>query len=208
MRELVRELFFLFSVETGILGVVKENEKFIISILMGIAVLICFFGFKIYRGLFSALMFMGSTLVIVFFMRGHSDWGTITTVFAVLGTVLAFFSYRWNVLGGYCISISSGVTIAWVYTHSILITIITGILVAVSMRFLPVITLCFMTTIWGVVVIQEFIIFGDKVILISSIILIVGFSLQLLTNRNQTLFDKPYPDKMKQWMEKKRESSS
>lgn len=208
MKELVKELFFLFSMETGILGVVKENETFLGYILIALAIVLCFFGFKIYRGVFSVLMFIGSTLIIVFLMRGRSDWGTITTTFAVLGTVIAFFSYRMNLLGGYTISILSGLSIGWIYTHSIWVSILIATLVGVFMKILPVITLCFMTSLWGVIVIQGFPIIGDRGIWIPFIILILGFSLQIIMSKNQTLFDNPFPNEMKKWIEKKKETSS
>lgn len=204
MIELARELFFFFSLETGILGVVKENENFLIVTLIVVAVMLFFFGFKIYRAIFSVLIFMTATLVIIFIMKGQTDWGTITTTFEVLGSILAFFAYRWHILGGYCISIFSGITTAWVYTQSMMTSILVGVLVGITMSFLPVITLCLTTTLWGWVVLQEFSLFEDIGMFLLLIILVIGFGLQVLMNKNQVLFEKPYPEMMIQWIDERR----
>ena len=195
MIELVRELFFAFSLETGILGVVKENEDFLIVTFLAVAILLCLFGFKVYRAIFSLLTFMATTLLIVFIMRGRTDWGTITTTFAVLGSIFSFFAYREHKLGGYCISILCGATITWVYTQSLAISIIAGIFVGVTMSVFPVITLCFMTALWGAIVIQESSVFEYMGTMLSLFSLGIGFILQMFISRNQTLFEESYLQK-------------
>ncbi len=193
--ELVKELFFLFALETGILGVVKENEDFLAIILLIIGVLACFFGFKIYRAIFSVLVFMAVTLISIFLMAGKTDWGTITTTFAVLGTVLAFFAYRWHWLGGFIICALVAIATGWIHTYSLWFSLMLGILVIASMAYVPVIMICLMTSLWGAIIIYEFLInylIIDNGGFIVSIIIMIGFILQMLSNKEQSLFEKIY----------------
>lgn len=205
MKDLIKELFFLFSMETGILGIVKENQEFLGSILLIIGTFACFLGFRIYRLIFSILTFMAIAISSIFFMRNFTDWGTITTTFSVLGTVGAFFSYRWHKLGGIIISVLISAAIGWIYTYSILVSILVGILVMILMFFFPVITIYFMTSLWGTFIIKEFLMMNStnyRRIILSFIIFSTGFITQLIINKNQELFDKSYSYRLKNWIEK------
>lgn len=205
MKDLIKELFFLFSMETGILGIVKENQEFLGSILLIIGTFACFLGFRIYRLIFSILTFMAIAISSIFFMRNFTDWGTITTTFSVLGTVGAFFSYRWHKLGGIIISVLISAAIGWIYTYSILVSILVGILVMILMLFFPVITIYFMTSLWGTLIIKEFLMMNStnyRRIILSFIIFSTGFITQLIINKNQELFDKSYSYRLKNWIEK------
>ena len=208
MKELMKELFFRFSLETGILGTVKENERLLEIILICIATLACILGFKIYRILFSMLMFVVVTLLICFLMKERTDWGTVATMFAVLGTVCAFFAYRWHKVGGFIICALIAAAMGWIHTGSIWITFIAGLLAGIAMLVFPVIMISLMTSAWGSIILFEArveIPFMENLsIIIFFIFAVAGFLLQMLINKKQTLFPKKYPKKVQHWMEKRR----
>lgn len=207
MRELIIELFFLFSMETGILGMVKENIVFLEKFLLIIGIFSYFAGFKIYRAIFSIIVFIGVVLTSVFLMKDYTDWGTITTIFSVLGTVFGFLVYRAGKLGGFIICGLMGGTIVWINTYSMVFSIVIGLLVASLMLFFPVIILSFITSLWGAFIIKDF---GSSLITINKgevlvfwIMVILGFGVQIITNTKQELFEEPYPPKLKSWLQKK-----
>lgn len=207
MRELVKELFFLFSMETGILGMVKENQEFLAINLLTLGTIALFFGFRIYRVVSSVLVFMAVTIVSIVVMKDITDWGSIVTTFAVLSPVIAFFSYRWYKLDGLIICSLIGMGIGWIYTGSIIVSIVIGVLLAFSMFYFPVITLSFMTSLWGVLIVKDFqlniSLIDDGGTIVSFALVITGFAVQMLMNKNQKIFDKPYPHRVGNWLEKR-----
>lgn len=211
MRALIMELFLRFSLETGILDTVNENIEFLSGVLLLVAVLTCFFGFNIYRVEFSVLVFVAVTLVCCFIMGNRTDWGTVTTVFAVLGTAFAFFAFRWHRLGGFFVCGLIAAAVAWIMTQSIWVTIVAGVLAGILLLLFPVIMLCLMTSLCGTLIIYGFksdITFlhgmGNQVFVI---IMAAGFALQMLINRKQKLFEKKYPKRLEHWMQERRKAA-
>ena len=211
MRALTTELFLRFSLETGILDTVNENIELLSGILLFLAVLTCFLGFNVYRAEFSVLVFIGVTLICCFIMRERTDWGTVTTTFAVLGTAFAFFAFRWHRLGGFVICGVTAAAVAWLMTQSIWITVAAGVLAGILLLWFPVIMLCLMTSLWGALVIYGF--RGDIPLLYGRgnlavvIIMAAGFVLQMMINRKQKLFVKVYPRRLEHWMEERRKKA-
>lgn len=211
MRALITELFLKFSLETGILDTVNENIEFLSGILLLLAVLTCFFGFNVYRAEFSVLVFIGVTLVCCFIMRERTDWGTVTTTFAVFGTAFAFFAFRWHRLGGFTICGVTAAAVVWLMTQSLWITVAAGVLAGILLLLFPVIMLCLMTSIWGMLVIYGFredipLLYGRGK-LTFVLIMAAGFVLQMMINRKQKLFVKVYPRRLEHWMEERRKKA-
>lgn len=211
MRALITELFFDFSLETGILDTVNENIELLSGILLFLAVLTCFFGFNVYRAEFSVLVFIGVTLICCFIMRARTDWGTVTTTFAVLGTAFAFFAFRWHRLGGFIICGVTAAAVVWLMTQSIWITVAAGVLAGILLLLFPVIMLCLMTSLWGMLVIYGF---KEDIPLLNGrgnltfvFIMVTGFVLQMMINRKQKLFVQVYPRCLEHWMEERRKKA-
>lgn len=211
MRLLTTELFLRFSLETGILDTVNENIEFLSGFLLILAVLTCFFGFSVYRAEFSVLVFIAVVLICCFVMRKRTDWGTVTTTFAVLGTAFAFFAFRWHRLGGFVICGLIASALAWMLTQSIWITAGAGVIAGTIFLFFPVIMLCFMTSLWGMLVIygfKDYIPFlHGRSNLIFGLIMAAGFVLQMLLNRRQKLFVQIYPRHLEHWIKERRKKS-
>lgn len=208
MRELTNELFLRFSLETGILDTVKENIEFLSGVLLILAIITCFFGFYVYRAEFSVLVFIAVTLICCFIMRQRTDWGTITTTFAVLGTALAFFAYRWHRFGGFVICATVAGTAIWIITQSIWIAIIASVLSGIMFLMFPVIMISLMTSLWGMLVIYGF---RDNISflqgcgnLIFLLIMVAGFTLQMIITRKQKIFVKSYPRHLEHWIKGRR----
>lgn len=211
MRALTTELFLRFSLETGILDTVNENIELLSVVLLFLAVLTCFFGFNVYRAEFSVLVFIGVTLICCFIMRDRTDWGTVTTTFAVLGTAFAFFAFRWHRLGGFVICGVTAAAAVWLITQSIWITAAAGVLAGILLLLFPVIMICLMTSLWGMLVIYGFredipLLYG-RGRFIFVVIMAAGFVLQMIINRKQILFAKVYPRRLEHWMEKRRKKT-
>ena len=208
MRALTNELFLRFSLETGILDAVNENIEFLSVILLILAVLTCFFGFNIYRAEFSVLVFIAVTLVCCFVMRERTDWGTVTTAFAVLGTAFAFFAFRWHRLGGFVVAGLIAAAAVWTLSRTLWITVAAGLLAGVLVLMLPVIVICLMTSLWGTMVLYGY--RSDLSFLNGNgyvpffIIVAAGFLVQMLVNRRQKLFAKAYPRRLEHWIQERR----
>ncbi len=209
MSELIQELFLKFAFETGILHVVNENIPAIAAALLFVGFLTCFFGFFIYRGEFSVLVFVGITLLCCFIMKGRADWGAITATFSVIGVTSAFFTYRWHRCGGFIVMVLMAGTMAWAYLGaSWLVTILAAAAAGALLLAFPIHTIAVVTALWGSLLIGEYsellridAIYAHWILLVCFVI---GTAMQLFMSKNQKLFPKIYPDRFTYWLEKRR----
>ncbi len=208
MKELISNLFLRFAFETGILDTVNENIVFLGYTLAIIAILTCFFGFYVYRAEFSILVFIGITLLCCFLMKDKTDWGAITTTFAVIGTAMAFFTYRWHRSGSFIVMGLMAGTITWAYLgENLILSIVIGVLVGVILLGFPVITIAVTTALWGSLLMCEFRTYITAIELpawIFVLCFIIGVALQMWLTRHQKLFNKIYPSRVTYWMEQRR----
>lgn len=99
MAKLLVELFELFAAETGILGEVRPYEALGIALLGVLAVLACFLGIRSFHLTTAAWMYMSVIFLSSLFFRERMTWGEVTVFFSVVGFVMAFLAYQWNLSG-------------------------------------------------------------------------------------------------------------
>lgn len=201
MIEFVNSIFTKFAWETGILGSIKQYQDYWFIILILLGILTCFLGFKTYRAFFSLFTFMGIVIVCSHLMRNITDWGTIVTTFSVLGITLAFLSYNWKHLGAIVISILITLGFISMIYLNIVVTIILCVLVSIFTLNFPVISISILTSIFGGIMISE--VFGLQNFTMMFLI-VYGILIQIATNRDQSVFEKEYPDKVKRFIEKRK----
>lgn len=202
MVDIVIKLFQDFAYETGILGEIRQFEKQGMWCLLFLSVIALVWGFKVYRAFFSVLVFMGLTVAICLILTNKTDWGTIVTTFTVLGTSIALLSYNWNYLGGISISVLITCGITFIFSGSIVVMVLVSILFVVLVVQFPVVTICLTTALWGSLMLTELTMLPDGILFVSGLTLI-GFLFQMLVNKKQTLFKKPYPTYITNWLERK-----
>ena len=202
MVDLVIKLFQDFAYETGILGEIRQYEKLGMWCLHFLSVIALVWGFKAYRAFFSVLIFMGFTVAICLILTDKTDWGTIVTTFAVLGTAIAALSYKWNYLGGISISVLITLGVTFILSGSIVVMVLVGILFVVLVVQFPVVTICLTSALWGSLMLTELTMLPDGIVFVS-VLTLFGFLFQMFVNKKQTLFKKPYPTYITDWIEQK-----
>lgn len=210
MTAVISKWFEIFASETGILGEIRQYQGLGIWVMMLIGFLACFFGFKVYRALFSVSFFLVIALVSSVVLGSRTDWGSVVTFFSVSGITLAVLGYGWHRLGGFLVCAFAGAMIASELSTSVWVILGTGAAFGLLVLVFPVITICFTTALWGgwllwdtlsLVMVIDRQLYG----LLLSLMVEAGFLIQLLMNRKQKLFSKVCPDRMQYWMEKRRQ---
>jgi hypothetical protein len=157
-----------------------------------LCIIISFFGFKLYRVVFSLVMLVLTILVTVLLLEGITEWLYIATTFSILSVVIAFISYFSKKLAafvlvglvvfGYGLSLNIGLV------YSILL----GLLFGVIAFLLPFISIVFTTTILGsiegTILLFNYLNYQTNPILYIIGILIISVIFQVFTNREE--FDK------------------
>lgn len=205
MTEFLWQGIVLFGETTGILGWLEEIKAYgmWIGLLAGVAC--SFFGFWIYRAVFSALLFGVTAVASCILLNGRVDWGQIVTCFTVVGIFLAALGLYWQRLGGSVIcALMLG---AAVYRCGWLWAVAAACIgMAFELTF-PVIAISFCMSAGGAVLLAECLQgtqYGEYAAAIGIIAGMAGFLVQMIGSRNQKLFPKPYPDRLRWWMENKK----
>ena len=206
MAKIIADFFLKFADETRILDDIKIYQNYAIWALGILGLLLCFGGFKIYRTILMLLVFAGVTIVSCVCLEGRRDWGAITTCFAVTGVFLGFISFYWFRFGAGMVCGIIGAMIVWLICPSVWLVLLGGMLgIAFTLTF-PVISLSLFTAVGGALLLKDVAVmlgiskFTFGVLILGSII---GFTVQIMTNRKQDIFKKVRPDRVTYWMEKK-----
>lgn len=205
MSSICSNLFIDFCKTTGIDKRISGQQPPGQVWLICFCILVCVWGFHLYRVFSSILFFMGITEVLCFCMKGE-PWGTVAVYIAVLGTVIAVLAYRWNRLGGFVVCAALGACMGWVCCPSIVVALLCGIAAGIAQWYFPVITICLITSLWGACFLWD-IVWKEKNIFCGLLLAgtaVISFLWQLFINRKQTLFRKPYPDWLRYRLEKRR----
>ncbi|MDE6993589.1 MAG: hypothetical protein K2P41_04065 [Lachnospiraceae bacterium] len=178
---LLSEWFALFAAETGILGEVRQYQDLGKLLLIMLAVLLCFLGIRTYHLAVAVWMYMVVILLSSFLFRDRMNWGAVVTFFAVTGFAMAFLAYQWNYTGAV---LTTGL-IAGVFASfaglSMIWIILCILLGGVAAIWFPGPGVCLSTSLFGGVVLAEFIpaaesrITGVYILTIAS-----GLGLQIL----------------------------
>lgn len=113
-----------------------------------LAVLLCFFGIKIFRPTSSAIMFLMTALFLTFAMRKIS-MGQIVTAFTVIGLIMAAITYKWYRLSAFIIGLFIGFSITAPLVDNFWINVSVGIALGIIANIFPVMAVMVMTSVWG-----------------------------------------------------------
>ena len=172
--------------------------------MIGLGLLACVFGFYVYRVCFSTLLFIGIAEGLCLVMS-KEPWGNVAVYIAVLGTVFGFLAFRWHRFGGFVICAAVGACMGYACHPSIAIALLCAAVAGIAELYFPVITICGMTSLWGAWLLAD-IAWREKAYYgwLFAGTAIVSLLWQLFMNRKQKIFAKPYPDKVRYWLEKRR----
>lgn len=203
MKELLNLFWELFINSTRLTEEVAPYLDWGNICVIVICVLACIFGFFVYRAYFSALVFMGISIVLCSALSAM-PWGQVAAWCAVLGVVMALLAYRWHHIGGFCICILVGACIGWNIYPSVVLSVGIGLLFGLLELYFPVIAIIASTSLWGSWMLVE----GFQLQIVWKIVMIglvtvVCFILQMMMSRKQKLFTMPIPQKMRYWLKKR-----
>jgi hypothetical protein len=154
-----------------------------------LCIIISFFGFKLYRVVFSLVMLVLTILVTVLLLEGITEWLYIATTFSILSVVIAFLSYFSKkiaafvlvglIVFGYGLSFNIGLV------YSILI----GVLFGGIAYLLPFVSVVLSTTILGsiegVILLFSLMNYQMNPILFIIGLIIISIGFQIFTNREE-----------------------
>lgn len=203
MVELIIRLFQKFAYEMGILGEIRLYGQFGTICLTVLAVLALLMGLRVYRAVFSLIVFMAIALASSLLLSGKTGWGEIVTCFAVVGTVLAFLAYKWNYLGGAVVCGMIACGLVWTAGGAIWQAVLCTALAVVLAVFFPVISINLITSLWGSCVLTELLPIPEGIWMVLMIAAF-GFAIQMFTSRKQDIFQKKYPAAVTHWMEQRK----
>lgn len=206
MAKIIADFFLKFADVTKIRDDIGNYQNYAIWALGILGLLLCFGGFKIYRTILMLLVFTGITIASCVCLEGHVDWGGIVTCFAVTGVFLGFISFYWFRFGACLICGIIGAMIGWLICPSVWLVLIGGMIgVAFTLTF-PVVSLSLFTAAGGVLLLKDVAVMLEMPRFAVGVLILgvlMGFSVQMLTNRKQDIFKKVRPDRVTYWMEKK-----
>ena len=141
-------ILYKFTEEAG-LKVQFAEAAFPVSLgLIVTAVLLCFFGIKLFKTFSSLIMFILTGLFFMFVMT-KANMGEIVTVFVIIGLFMAFITYRWYRLSAFIIGMFIGFSFTAPFVESFWINFAVGAAFGVAANLFPVIAIIIMTTVWG-----------------------------------------------------------
>lgn len=143
------EIIHKFGQEVGMKNIFAQSVETIDGATLVIALLSCFFGFKLVRLCSAVMAFILSAIAICEMLRSTAHIGVIVTIFAIVGLIAGFLVYQWYKFSIFLFSAMMGYSIATIFTTNIWICFGTGmVLGAVSLPFPPIVVIL-STTIWG-----------------------------------------------------------
>lgn len=138
-----------FGQEVGMKDAFAQSIEAAAGAILVIALLSCFFGFKLVRLVSAVMAFFLTAIAICEMLRPTAHMGVIVTTFAVVGLIAAFLVYQWYKSSVFLFSSMMGYSIAAVFTTNIWICFGAAVVLGVvSLPFPPVVVML-STAIWG-----------------------------------------------------------
>lgn len=209
MEQLLYQLIEWTARANGLLDMVMANQETIVTAITVLALASSLFGFYLYRGVVSVLVFLTMTLIGGCWIG--PAWGeqARATFGAVLGIAVAFLAFRWYRLGtvGLCAAIAAGWTWNILGPQGWFFAVLLGIAAGGIAFCFPFWSVCGFTAAWGGVTFAalggELLPIPQPILTLLGIVLIpAGLTLQLILFRRQTLFDHIMPKRMEYTLEK------
>ena len=131
-----------FGEEVGMRDIFARSIENSDAAILVIALLSCFFGFKLLRLCSAVMAFFITAIAITEMLRPTANMGVIVTTFAVVGLIAAFLVYQWYKFSIFLFSTMMGYSIAAVFTANIWICFGAAIVLgAVSLLFPPLVVI-------------------------------------------------------------------
>lgn len=108
-----------FGQEVGMRDTFAQLIERVPEVILVIALLSCFFGYRLVRLGSAVVVFFLSSIAICELLRPTADMGTIVTTFAVVGLIAAFLAYHWFKLSVFIFSAVMGYSIAAAFNANI-----------------------------------------------------------------------------------------
>lgn len=165
------------------------DNVYLIGGLIGLCIIISFFGYKLYRVIFSLVMLILTILVTVLLLEGITEWLYIATTFSILSVVIAFLSYFSKKIAAFVLV--SLIVFGYVLSFNIglIYSILIGLLFGVIAFLLPFISIVLTTTIMGsiegTVLLLNLTNYLMNPLLFIIGIIIISILFQLFTNREE-----------------------
>lgn len=185
--------FFQYFVQVTHIEISPLRDSiFYLGGLISLCVILGFFGYKLYRVIFSIVMLVLTILITVLLLEGVTEWLYIATTFSILSVVIAFLSYFSKkisafvlvvlVVYGYILPFNLGLV------YSILIALIFGVIAFLLPFIFIVLTSTIMASIEGTILLFNLLNNQTNPTLYIIGILIISILFQIFTNKDE--FDK------------------
>ncbi|SCK02515.1 Uncharacterised protein [uncultured Eubacterium sp.] len=200
MRELIENSIRWFGLLTGLEDAINQGMPWIIGALSIIALAACFFGIKIYRIIFSGLLFIGTCVLCCLLWKDRYPWLYVAATFSIVGVTLAFIGFRWKKLGAVLVCALEGCLLAYLVGNPLVVIILFGMLDGLFVFWFPVIGLIVFQSVCGsflFVTLQENILWFPNFQV--PFLIVMGMLLQWFISQRIEIFDEPYP----KWMRRR-----
>lgn len=155
MVNTIKEIFTYFFTNLYIFDKLTVYSKYLPVIFITLGVLLAFLGLKIYKVLFSLIIFMTCALLFNFLLKGFVVWPSIVTAFVIVGSGLGFLGLKFNKLG---VVVVSGLLAYLLFDgvfNTFIVSIIITLITLITAYYFPLITVIFITSLSGSVLIYE-----------------------------------------------------
>jgi hypothetical protein len=203
MSKLLTDIFLWFAYETGLAGKVWNYQLYAQYFFLALGLICIFFGYRMYRVLFSFSVFFTVAILACRFLSPRMDWGAVVTFFAVVGTILALFALSWVHLGGYAVCGMTGAAFGWLLFSSWWGVAAGAVIGILFMVLFPVAAIIIMTAAFGISVLA-----GWLPPALLAVILLPGMAVQYLLARHQKEFRRPYPAKLQDWIDNRKRAKN
>ncbi len=112
------------------------------------AVMLCFYGVKLFKAFSSIIIFVLTGLFFLLVMK-KADIGDIVALFTILGLLMAAVTYKWYTLSAFIIGMFIGFSFTAPFAESFWINFAVGVAFGVAANVFPVIAIIIMTAVWG-----------------------------------------------------------
>lgn len=175
-----------------------DHRTLIYTVIFGLAFLLGFYIYKLYFSVTFFYLFVTATILL---LSPRTSWQNTVATLSVVGVIFSFLSFRWNHVAAIIFCAVIGGMLGFLIYPLLILVILFALAGGALAVIFPVHSLCVFLPLFGALGLYE--IYRLPVWALFLIIL-AGIGLQLLIARKQTMFSKPYPQKLAYWLEKRK----
>lgn len=153
-----------------------------------VALVLCFLGFKAFRGIAALTAFLLVALGFIALMQ-RQTMGTIVTTFTLIGLIVGFLVFQWHRVAGFIIGGALGFSLAALVTGNIWVALGVALLFAVLCAIFTTVLVIAASAAWGGIVLafRGLPLLGTELlwlkILVAVLLVAAGLTVQILTNK-------------------------